>query len=852
MLRERFLARFPGVPLDNEYGPTETAIDVTRWVCVPGQDPRRVPLGRPIGNLRIHLLDRALQLVPVGVVGALHVSGAGLARGYLGRPDLTAERFLPDPEGRGERTYDTGDLARRLPDGTLEFLGRADSQLKVRGLRVELGEIEAALLRHPGLAAAAAGADAEGTRLVAWVVPRPDAAPADVAPAALRDFLRDRLPEAMIPSLFIPLDALPLTPSGKLDRRALPAPAPPTAGGAADDAPASPAEELLAGIWSGLLRVEGVGAHDDFFALGGHSLLATQAVSRVREAFDVELTPADLFLAPTPAGLARRIAELRGEERAAVPPPRPAPRDPAGDPLSFSQERLWFLQQLAPESTAYNVPGALRLRGPLRPGLLARALGEISRRHEALRTVFREGAGGVPVQVVLPPPADPLLVVDLGSQPDPEGQAERLLAAEAARPFDLAAGPLVRTLLLRLGGEEHLLAVTMHHAISDAWSLRILLRELSALYGAFVAGEPSPLPELPLQYADFARWQREQMSGEHLERELAHWRRVLDGAPEALDLPADRPLPAAPTFAALRRPVALPPALAAGIRALARRQGWTPFMLLLAAFDALLARLTGQRDLVVGAPIANRNRLETEGLIGFFTNTLALRLDLAGDPSFRALARRARAATLEAYAHQDLPLERLVEELAPSREGGRNPLFQVLLAFNDVPSTETLELPGLAVEAVEVATAEAKLDLTLFLAERAGGFAGHLEVNRDTFDPATADRWVGHLLTLLAGAVAEPRTRLSELPLLTAAESAELAAWSRPPRPPSPPWRVHERVAARAALHPDAEAVVAGGESLSYGELLRRARKVAARLRALGVGPDVPVGIFLGRSLDLA
>jgi amino acid adenylation domain-containing protein len=864
-LRERFLARFPGVPLDNEYGPTETSIDVTRWVCAPGQDPRRVPLGRPIGNLGVHLLDRASRLVPIGVAGALHVRGAGLARGYFGRPELTAERFVPDPKGRGERLYDTGDLARRLPDGNLEFLGRADQQVKVRGFRIELGEVEAVLLRHPGLAAAAVGADAEGARLIAWVVPRPGGPAGDTAPVALRDFLRDRLPEAMIPSLFVPLDALPLTPTGKLDRRALPAPskAAVTAAGLAgpagdDDAPATPAEELLAGIWGGLLGIEEVGVHDDFFDLGGHSLLAIQAISRVREAFGVELAPAELFAAATPAGLARRLEQLGGDERsAAVPPPQPLPRDPEGEPLSFAQERLWFLQQLEPESSAYNVPGALRLRGPLRPELLARALEEIARRHEALRTVFqedtREGAGGVPVQIILPPSAAPLPVVDLRARPYPDEEAGRLLASEARRPFDLATGPLARTLLLRTGDEEHLLAVVMHHVISDAWSLRILLRELAALYQAYAAGEPSPLPELPLQYADFARWQREQLAGERLEGELAHWRRVLAEAPETLDLPADRPRPAAPTFAAGRSPVDLPAALSADLRALARRQGWTPYMLLLAAFDALLARLTGQRDLVVGAPVANRNRLETEGLIGFFTNTLALRLDLAGDPSFRALARRARAATLEAYAHQDLPFERLVEDLAPRRERGRNPLFQVMLALNDVPSLALLELPGVAVEGVEIETGEAKFDLTLFLAERAGGFAGHLEFSRDLFDPATADRLLGHLLTLLTEAVAAPETRLSALPLLNPAEREQLAAWSQQPLPRSRPWTVHERIAEQAALHPEAEAVVAGdGESLNYGELLRRARRLAVHLRGLGVGPDVPVGIFLDRSPDLA
>jgi amino acid adenylation domain-containing protein len=854
-LRERFLVRFPGVPLDNEYGPTEISIDVTRWVCAPGQDPRRVPIGRPIGNMRLHLLDRALRQAPIGVPGVLYVGGVGVARGYSGRPELTAERFVPDPEERGERLYNTGDLARRLPDGNLEFLGRADQQVKVRGLRIEPGEVEAALLRHSAVTAAAVAADPEGARLIAWVVPRPGVPSGDTAPAALRDFLRGRLPEAMIPSLFVPLEALPLTPSGKLDRRALPAPseaAVAASGMAGENAPATPGEELLAGIWGGLLGIREVGAHDDFFALGGHSLLAIQAISRVREAFGVELAPAELFAAPTPAGLARRLAELRGEDRAAPPPPRPVPRDPAGEPLSFAQERLWFLQQLEPESSAYNVPGALRLRGPLRPELLARALGEIARRHEALRTVFREGTGGVAAQIVLPPSAAALPVVDLRALPRPSEEAGRLLAAAARLPFDLAAGPLARTLLLRTGNQEHLLTVVMHHVISDAWSLRILLRELAALYRAFAAGEPSPLPELVLQYADFARWQREQLAGERLEGELEHWRRVLAGAPEVLDLPADRPRPAAPTFAAGRSPVVLPAALSADLRALARRQGWTPFMVLLAAFDALLARHTGQRDLVVGAPVANRNRLETEGLIGFFTNTLALRLDLAGDPPFRALVRRARAATLEAYAHQDLPFERLVEDLAPRRERGLNPIFQVMLALNDVPSLALLELPGLAVEGVEIATEEAKFDLTLFLAEGAEGFAGHLEFSRDLFDPATADRLLGHLLVLLGGAVAAPETRLSRLPLLMPLERQQIVAWSRPPLPRRQPWCVHERIAEQAARRPEGEAVVAGeGESLTYGELLRRARRLAGHLRELGVGPDVAVGIFLDRSLDL-
>jgi amino acid adenylation domain-containing protein len=832
----------PGCTLYNGYGPTEvTIISLLFEIGRPGslRGGERTPIGRPLVENAVYVVDRQGGLVPVGVPGELWLGGPQVGRGYVGRPELTAERFIPDGFGGepGGRVYRTGDLVRWLPDGMVEFLGRVDHQVKVRGFRVEPGEIEAALRRHRRVREAVVVA--RGEALVAYVV-------AEAGAGELRDFLLGLLPAALVPSAFVRLAELPLTPTGKVDRRALPEPEIEVSG--EREAARGQAEEILAGIFAELLGIPEVGREGSFFHLGGHSLLATQAASRAREAFGVELSPAELFLAPTPAALARRIVELRGEESAAVPPPRPAPRDPAGEPLSFAQERLWFLQRLEPGGSAYNVSGAIRLRGPLRPGVLARALGEIVRRHEALRTVFRDGPGGAPVQVVLPPPAVPLPVVDLSS----EEAAARLLAGEVARPFDLAEGPLVRTLLLRLGEGDHLLAVVMHHAISDAWSLGILMRELTALYKAFGAGEPSPLPALPLQYADFARWQREQMAGERLESELAHWRRVLDGAPEALDLPADRPLPPVPTSAALRRPAVMPPALAAALRALARRQGWTPFMLLLAAFDAFLARLTGQRDLVVGSAVANRNRLETEGVIGFFTNTLALRLDLAGDPTFQDLARRARAATLEAYAHQDLPFERLVEDLAPRRERGRNPLFQAMLALNDVPSLARLELPGVKVEAVEIAPPEAKFDLTLFLAERADGFAGQLELRQDRFDPATGERWLGHLLTLLAGAVAAPQTRLSDLPLLAATERAQLAEWGRPPLPPAEAWCVHERVAARAVLHPHAEAVVDGDASLTYGDLLRRARRVAARLRALGVGPDVPVGIFLGRSLDLA
>ncbi len=838
------------VHLFNGYGPTEAVVTSTLHTVDPGGEPAgsSVALGRPLPEHTLHILDARLAPQPIGLEGEIYLGGL-IARGYHGRPDLTAASFVPDPfSGRpGERLYRTGDLARRRADGDVLFLGRRDGQVKLRGFRIETGEIESALLACPGVREAVVQVVTLGgeRRLAAWI------APPGVAAADLQAFLGERLPAYMIPTAFTAVPAMPLTPSGKVDRRALPAP---VAGDEEEGRALGPLEELLAGIWRPLLGVERVRAEDGFFELGGHSLIATRLVSRVRSAFGVELPLAAVFEAPTLEGLARRLATALGEPPAVPAPPIVAvPRDPAGEPLSFAQKRLWFLHGLDPESSAYNVPGALLLRGPLRTDGLAAAMGEIVRRHEALRTVFRD-APGEPVQVVLPPAALPLPVIDLGGLPAAarQGEAERILAAEGRRPFDLAAGPLLRTELIRLGGEEHLLAVLMHHIVSDAWSLGVTFRELSALYRAFAAGEPSPLPPPAVQYADFARWQRSWLSGEVLAAELEHWRRTLDGAPAALELPADRPRPASTATAALagNLPFALPPDLAAALRGLAQREGWSLFMALLAAFDAVLARWSGQRDLVVGAPIANRNRQEVEGLIGFFTNTLALRLDLAGDPSFAEIARRARAATLDGYAHQELPFERVVEEVAPERDPARTPLFQVMLVVQHDPAAG-LSLPGLATEVIEIPLSDAKFDLTLFLTESGGGIAGHLELNRALFDLATGERLLGHLGTLIASAVADPSARLSELPLLTAAEQAELLAWTAPLNLRPEPRCLHEWVAERAALAPEAEAVVFGGERLTYGELMRRASTLAARLRAAGVGPDVPVGLYLGRSLDM-
>jgi amino acid adenylation domain-containing protein len=867
-----------GALLLNSYGPTEAVVSATLHAVLPGDgEERPVPIGRPLPGRTARVLDRAGHPQPMGVPGELCLGGP-LARGYLGNPALTAERFVPDPfaglrSEPGARLYRSGDLARHRADGAVEFLGRIDRQLKVRGFRVEPGEIEAALAAHPAVREAAVLAleGADGRRLGACVVPAAPGGTGDgELTSELRDFLRRRLPAFMVPSLWAVLPAFPLSVQGKVDRRALErclaeAPAASDRSDRSDPtdrsdpsfaagASASPVAELLAALWSDLLGVERVGAGDDFFERGGDSLLATRLVSRVWSAFHVELPLAALFEAPTPAALARRIeVALAAAEDAPVLPP-PERLGASEGPLSFSQQRLWFLHQLEPASTAYHVPGAARLRGDLRPEVLERALGEIVRRHEALRTVFPAGgAPAGPVQAVLPPPPLPLPVVDLSALPAAAqaAETERRLAEQARLLFDLELGPLVRTALLRLGPAEQLLAVTMHHIVSDAWSLGIMLRELSALYPAFAAGRPSPLPELPLQYLDYAAWQRRSLTGAVLERETAYWRGVLDGAPPTLELPYDRPRPAAPTQRGERRPFAAPAGLAAALRTLSRREGWTLFMTLFAAFQALLARYGGHQDAVVGSPIANRNRLETEGVIGFFTNTLALRLDLSGDPEFRTLAGRARAVALEAYAHQELPFERLVEELAPERQVGLNPLFQVMLVVQKSQAA-ALALPGIAAELLDVDPGIAKFDLTLMLfEEEEGGLGGTLEHDRDLFDPATADRMLGHFRTLLDGVAADPGSRLSALPLLTAAERAELAAWTRPISPGPVPRLVHERVAAQALRSPDAEAVVAAGERLTYAGLVRRARRLARRLAALGVEPDVPVGIFMQRSPEM-
>jgi len=842
-----------GRRLWNAYGPTEGSICVS--MARLGEDGQ-VPIGRPVADSRLLVLGPHGELLPRGAPGELHLGGRGLARGYLGRPDLTARAFVPDPTGEepGGRLYRTGDLVRVRPDGQLEFLGRADRQVKVRGFRIEPGEIEAQIVEHPGVREAAVvpyEAVPGDLRLAAYVAGGGPAAP---TVQELRAFLRSRLPEHMIPSFFAFLPALPLTPGGKIDRSALPPP-----GAEAEPAPAAgpavpgtPAEELLAGIWGEVLGRTEMGAGDDFFDLGGHSLLVGQVLARVRTAFGVDLPVRAAFEARTLAALARCIEEAR-LTAAGTPAPAPLVRVPRDRPLplSFGQERLWFLQRLDPGSTVYNLPLAFRLTGSLDAAALERSLDEVFRRHEVLRTTFAEGPDGEPCQIVAAFQAAGLPRIDLSGLPSAvaSAEADRQIAREARRPFDLVRGPVARSLLLRLGEQEHLLVFSCHHAAFDGWSVGVLRRELGALYGAFHAGRPSPLSELAVQYADHAAWQRHRFSGNALEAQLAWWRQRLAGAPAALELPADRLRPPAQSFRGATLPLAFPAGLAAGLRGLARSEGSTLFMTALAAFSALLARLTGQTGLVVGSPVANRTEAGSEDLLGFFVNTLALRADLADDPPFHALAARVRESALAAYAHQDLPFERLVEALQPARDLSRSPLFQVMLSLD--PLQDGALAPGLGCELLRIDGGTAKFDLTVFLNDQGTSLTALLEYATDLFDAPTVARLGCSFLALLSGLVTEGGAGMpvSRLPLLGEGESWQIRAeWHEPGQPASQEECLHHLVATQAARTPEATALVAGRERITYRDLERRAGALARRLAALGVGPEVRVGVCLSRT----
>jgi amino acid adenylation domain-containing protein len=841
----------------NLYGPTETTI----WSTACELESLREPpsIGRPVDNTQVFVLREDLQLVPAGVPGELHIGGEGLARGYLHRAGLTAEKFIPHPfdDEPGARLYRTGDLARWLPDGRLEYLGRLDQQVKVRGYRIEPGEIEAVLKQHAAVreAVVAAKPDATGgNRLAAYLVFNPDVADAD-APAVkseLRALVKSRLPEYMMPSAFVSIEAIPLTPNGKADRRALPAPEQARADAQAGFvAPRTLTEQMLGTVWAEVLNLETVGARDNFFELGGHSLLATRLISKVRELFQVEVPLRQLFETPTVAGLAEQIeAAVRAGKGLQSPPLRRVARE-GWSPLSFAQQRLWFLDQLEPGNPTYNLPAALRLTGRLNLSALSRSLSEIVRRHEILRARF-DVVDNEPAQFIAPEEEMmPLRVVDVRglSGAAREREVIRLRGQEAQRPFDLKAGSLFRPLLLWLCEDEYALLLTMHHIVSDGWSISVLVRELTQLYRAYSLGTPPALDELPIQYRDFIAWQREWFQNEALQAELSYWQRHLAGASTVLELPTDRQRPPLQTFRGARASFVLTPELSDALRALSRRNDATLFMTLLAAFKVLLHRYTGQEDILVGAPIAGRNRVELEGLIGFFLNTLTLRTNLSGSPAFDELLRRVREVTLSAYTFQDLPFEKLLEELQPERDLSRTPLFQVFFNMFNFPDTK-IEMEGLNIELLPSPEVWSKFDLTLYVEDWEREIKLDMVYNADLFDEGRMRQMLEQFNALLGQACARPEERINDFSLVTPTTQALLPD---PTQALRPDWQgaVHTRFAKQAERDGQRLAVTDKDEAWSYGELDARANQLANYLRACGIGNEHVVAIYARRSASL-
>ncbi|MEM7354716.1 MAG: amino acid adenylation domain-containing protein, partial [Acidobacteriota bacterium] len=870
-LERRFFERL-AVPLPNMYGPSEAARS-SFYDCSLADTLPVAPIGRPTSNTALHIADRLLRQAPLGASGELLIGGAQLARGYHRRPGLTAQKFIPDPFGDqpGTRLYCSGDRVGFATDGRIEFLGRIDHQVKVRGVRVEPGEIEAILQQHSDIREAVVVTLGTGAqlRLCAVVVP---ATERTQSLDGLRDYLEGRLPLAAVPSHFEVLEELPLLPSGKADRVALTRRAESAGAGLSEDlrqAPRTPTEELLAGIWSNVLGLEPgtFGTDEDFFALGGHSLLATRVASRLRAAFDVELPLRTLFEASTVAELAREV-EVTRAGALAVPPiePRREPMPEAGWPASFAQERLWFLDQLDPGTPVFNLPSAIRLRGQLDIAALRAAFADLGQRHETLRTAFAD-AGGRPAQVIDEAFTGSIAEIDLASIEPSErhGTVRQLMRREAMRRFDLCHAPLVRATLLRLRADpadDHLLLLTLHHVISDGWSSAVLVREIGALYAAHAIGQPTPRPKLPVQYADFALWQRDWLTPSRMRTEIDYWRHRLEGAPPALELPTDRPRPAVFDHHGHSVQRRLDHPMAAKLRGLAQRRGATLFMVLSAAFAALLRRLSGQDDVALGAPIAGRTRAEIEGLVGFFVNSLVLRPDLPGDPTFADLLERTRHTALEAYEHQDLPFEKLVEALQPQRDPSRPPLFQAALVLQNA-APEPLELPGLELEPLIAERRQVQLELELeavegtFFEPDEAGLSLRLAYATRLFDETRMRRTLDQLVHLLQAAVHQPERRISEMALLSRVESQQiLIEWSTPSEQGRNGGLPLELFDAWLQRTPEALAVVSDGPSgsasaLTYAELDRRARRLARNFRRRGIGREAVVAVAMERAPEL-
>ncbi|TRX76808.1 non-ribosomal peptide synthase/polyketide synthase [Pseudomonas mangiferae] len=848
-LRDRILARLPAVALHNRYGPTETAINVTHWPCV-AEDRPLVPIGRPLGNVRCLVLDAGLQPSPVGVAGELCIGGSGLARGYLGRPGLTASRFVPSPDGNGERLYRTGDKARWRADGVLEYLGRIDQQVKLRGFRIELEEIESALLAQAGVrqAAVAIRQGAAGDQLVGYVVAEGDEAQLN---EHLRQALQRSLPDYMVPALVMGLETLPLSPSGKLDRQALPAPQ----WTARSHRP--PRDELecrVAAIWSEVLGIQQPGLDDDFFELGGHSLLATGIVSRVRQACDVDLPLRSLFEASRLEAFVQEVRQARdaGARNRLGPIPRIDRDRPV--PLSYSQQRMWFLWQLEPDSPAYNVGGVARMSGPLDVERFDAALQALIRRHETLRTTF-PSVDGVPCQQVAAEQRLPLRRIDHSALDAAAFQAElqRFADQEAHAPFDLERGPLLRVCLLRASAQDHYLVVTLHHIVTEGWAMDIFARELAALYEAELEGRPSPLAELPVQYLDYSVWQREWLEAGELQRQLAYWTEQLGGEQPLLELPFDRPRPPVQSHRGDLYRFSLDDDLARRLKAFNAEHGLTLFMTMTAALGLLLYRYGGQEDLRIGTPVANRIRPESEGLIGAFLNTQVLRLRPQGRMTVSEWLEQVRRTAIEGQSHQDLPFDHLVEALQPQRSAAYNPLFQVMCNVQRWEFQQTREIAGgLRLEYLVNDARATKFDLNLEVTDFDAHLHGCLTYSSDLFDAGTIERMARHWQTLLKAMIDAPQQRLGELPLQDAMERRAGLDWSGAAQAQSAlPDTVHGLFEQQVAATPDAPALTFAGKTLSYRQLNARANRLARYLRERGVGAEVRVGLALERSAEL-
>jgi amino acid adenylation domain-containing protein len=856
-IRELF-QRLQHCRLNNHYGPTEThaasafhlGSDPDRWPLLP-------PIGQPIANAQVYILDMHEQFVPVGVAGELYIGGAGVARGYWNRPDLESKRFLRNrfAKEEGARMYRSGDLGRWRPDGTIEFLGRNDSQVKIRGYRVELGEIEAMLQRQSEVQGCAVvvktGANG-GKRLVAYVVGKKNH-------EELRRDLKGKLPAYMIPSAIIGLEELPLSGNGKVDREALEKLEDEGSGTEHYEVPRTVVEEQLAEIWADTLEVARVGRHDNFFDLGGHSLLATLVVARIGNAFGVKVPVRAIFESPTIAELAEVIEPgLKGQDRKpgvdqdAKPVQRATDSRPSVFPLSYQQEQLWFLDKFNPGNAFYNVPMVWKLKGNLDVARLERSLQEMVRRHEILRTCFVIGEDEEPRQKVVGAGLDVRLpVVDLRAlgADEREEQAKKIQAEEAGKAFDLSHAPLLRGVLVRIGDNEHILGLTLHHILCDDWSLGVLMEELGKLYEAYGRGKKSPLPKLEMQYAEYAVEQREGLLGGKFQRQMEYWKEQLEGMPHVLALPADYPRPARETFRGGTEGRLLPSDLLQGLNAVGKKEKASLLMVLLAAFQVLLMRYSGQEDFGVGTVVANRKRKETMGLIGFFLNTLVIRANLRGEPTFRDVLRRVREAVLGGYEHQDLPFEKLVEELAPNRDVSRSPVFQVAFTLRRAAADKS-ELGELELIPFGLDPGTSKFDLILDVEEASQNAAVGLNYAKDLFEVATIRQMLQHYERLLEGIVADPDQPVWTMSMMNELDEKILSGWSCAPVSSSES-NIIEIFNAQAEYQPHEAAATFGEAQLSYGELNRRANQVAHYLASMGVAPESVAGIFMPHSQEM-